>query len=93
MGVLTSQLLQEKLHALPEWKLEGEAIARLYVFPDFVRAIAFVNEVAKEAERAGHHPDIDIRYNKVSLLLTTHDQGGVTQKDMDMAQFLDSLSL
>ena len=92
MSVLTAQVLQEKMQALSQWKLEDKAIARHYTFPDFAAAMVFVNAVAREAERIGHHPDIDIRYNKVTLALTTHDQGGVTEKDLEMAHKLDSIS-
>ena len=58
---------------------------RQFQFADFLGSIAFVNSVAQVAEAAGHHPDIDIRYNKVRLALTTHDAGGITAKDFDLA--------
>jgi len=89
---LTPEMVQQGLRSLPLWKLEGKEIVRHYQFPDFVAAMLFVNEVAEKAENAGHHPDIDIRYNKVRLALISHDQGGLTQRDLKMAQALDSLS-
>jgi len=92
MSVLTPEMVQQGLRSLPLWKLEGKEIVRHYQFPDFVAAMLFVNEVAEKAENAGHHPDIDIRYNKVRLALISHDQGGLTQRDLKMAQALDSLS-
>jgi 4a-hydroxytetrahydrobiopterin dehydratase len=92
MSVLSPEMVQEKLGSLPQWKLEGKEIVRHYQFPDFVAAMAFVNQVAEKAEKAGHHPDIDIRYNKVRLGLVSHDKGGLTERDMKMAQTIDSLS-
>jgi 4a-hydroxytetrahydrobiopterin dehydratase len=92
MSVLTPEMVQEGLRSLPEWKLEGKEIARHYQFPDFAAAMVFVNKVAAKAEAAGHHPDIDIRYNKVRLALISHDKGGLTQRDLKMAQALDSIS-
>jgi 4a-hydroxytetrahydrobiopterin dehydratase len=90
MSVLSPEMVQEKLGSLPQWKLEGKEIVRHYQFPDFVAAMAFVNQVAEKAEKAGHHPDI--RYNKVRLGLVSHDNGGLTERDMKMAQTIDSLS-
>ena len=92
MSVLTPEMVQQGLRSLPLWELEGKEIVRHYQFPDFVAAMLFVNQVAAKAENAGHHPDIDIRYNKVRLALISHDQGGLTQRDLKMAQALDSLS-
>ncbi len=92
MSVLSPEMVQEKLRSLPQWKLEGKEIVRHFEFPDFVGAMAFVNQVAEKAEKAGHHPDIDIRYNKVRLGLVSHDKGGLTERDMKMALAIDSLS-
>jgi 4a-hydroxytetrahydrobiopterin dehydratase len=92
MSVLSPEIVQEKLRSLPQWKLEGKEIVRHCEFPDFAAAMAFVNQVAEKAEKAGHHPDIDIRYNKVRLGLVSHDKGGLTERDMKMAQTIDSLS-
>jgi 4a-hydroxytetrahydrobiopterin dehydratase len=91
MSVLTPEMVQESLRSLPRWKLEGKEIVRRYEFPDFAAAIVFVNQVAEQAEKAGHHPDIDIRYNKVRLALVSHDKGGLTKRDMAMAVTIDSL--
>ncbi len=92
MSVLATEIVEKRLQSLPEWKLEGKEIARYYEFADFVAAMAFVNRVAAEAEKAGHHPDIDIRYNKVRLALISHDKGGITERDMKMAAALNALS-
>ena len=91
MIVLTPEMVQESLRSLPRWKLEGKEIVRRYEFPDFAAAMVFVNQVAEQAEKAGHHPDIDIRYNKVRLALVSHDKGGLTKRDMAMAETIDSV--
>jgi 4a-hydroxytetrahydrobiopterin dehydratase len=92
MSVLSPEILQERLRSLPQWKLEGQEIVRRFQFPDFAAAMVFVNQIAEKAEKAGHHPDIDIRYNKVRLALISHDKGGLTERDMKMAREIDSLS-
>lgn len=92
MSVLAPEMVQESLRSLPQWKLEGKEIVRHYQFSDFAAAMVFVNQVAEQAEKAGHHPDIDIRYNKVRLALVSHDKGGLTRRDMGMAKTIDTLS-
>ncbi|GAA5482386.1 4a-hydroxytetrahydrobiopterin dehydratase [Haloferula sargassicola] len=86
---MTDLLEQEELKAalkrLPEWELEGKTIVRTIEFEDFSEAIDFVNDLADIAEEAQHHPDILIQYSKVTLTLTTHDVGGLTESDMEMA--------
>lgn len=77
--------INERLSDLPEWSDVNGAIQRTFNFPDFVASMAFVNKVALEAERVQHHPDILIRYDKVTLTLSTHDAGGLTDKDFDFA--------
>jgi 4a-hydroxytetrahydrobiopterin dehydratase len=79
------------LRFLPKWMRKGSVITRVFQFRDFATAMEFVNAVARLAEQAGHHPDIDIRYNKVTLSLTTHDEGGLTEKDFDLAMKTDQL--
>jgi 4a-hydroxytetrahydrobiopterin dehydratase len=83
--VLTDDELQDFLGQHPEWSLRNGKLVRQWVFTDFVHAVAFVNEIATLAEEANHHPDIDIRYNKVELGLISHDAGGITQRDARMA--------
>ncbi len=80
------------LYSLPDWKQNGEVISRTFGFKDFPAAMKFVNAVADAAEQAWHHPDIDIRWNKVTLALTTHDAGGLTEKDFALARKADELS-
>jgi 4a-hydroxytetrahydrobiopterin dehydratase len=75
----------------PDWDLEGETISRTYEFADFNQAMGFVTRVGLAAEVADHHPDIDIRWNRVTLALTTHDQGGLTEKDTNLAAVFDGL--
>lgn len=90
MATLTAVQVQEKLRPLSNWKLVGGEIVRQAEFKDFQAAMRFVNQVATEAEAAGHHPDIDIRYNKVRLALVSHDAGGITQRDFDLAGAIEA---
>jgi 4a-hydroxytetrahydrobiopterin dehydratase len=78
-----------RLAAVPRWREQGSEIVRTFEFRDFRAALGFVDKVGELAEKAGHHPDIDIRYNKVKLALTTHDAGGLTGKDFDLAGEID----
>ena len=80
------------LAALPQWQRAGEIISRTFGFQDFPAAMTFVNAVAEIAESAQHHPDIDVRWNKVTLALTTHDAGGLTEKDFALARQCDALA-
>ena len=82
--------IDEVLKTHPEWKLQGGKLIREWTFKDFVEAMQFVNKVATVAEAAGHHPDIDIRYNRVLLGLISHDTGGVTKRDAAMASRIDT---
>lgn len=86
---LTEESIQEHLAKLPGWTRQGEEITKQYQFKDFSHAMQFVNHVAQEADSVNHHPDIDIRYNKVTLTLTTHDSGGLTQNDISLAAASD----
>jgi len=92
MAKLTATQVKPALATVPEWKTHRSAIRRTYKFNDFPAAVRFVDAVAKIAEKAGHHPDIDIRWNKVTLTLTTHDEGGLTQKDFELAKRADRLA-
>jgi 4a-hydroxytetrahydrobiopterin dehydratase len=83
---LTQVELDEALQAIPGWTLQEGKLTRDWAFKDFVQAMAFVNQIATLAETAGHHPDIDIRYNHVRLGLVSHDAGGITQRDASMAK-------
>jgi 4a-hydroxytetrahydrobiopterin dehydratase len=89
MEKLSAAKIPAALAAVPEWRQLGNAITRTYAFKDFPAAMKFVNAVAGLAEQAGHHPDIDIRWNRVTLALTTHDAGGLTEKDFALAGKFD----
>jgi 4a-hydroxytetrahydrobiopterin dehydratase len=86
MALLTENEIRERLARLSGWERRGLEIRRTWTFADFGASIAFVNKVAALAEAADHHPDIDIRYSKVSLALTTHSAGGLTVRDFDLAE-------
>ena len=92
MKKLNAAQINSALAAVLNWRQNGDAIARTFQFKDFPAAIKFVNAVAEVAEREWHHPDIDIRWNKVTLVLTTHDAGGLTEKDFALARQFDLLT-
>jgi 4a-hydroxytetrahydrobiopterin dehydratase len=78
--------IQQRLGRIPGWQRRGSEITRTFTFPDFAGSMAFVSRVAGLAEAANHHPDIDIRYAKVTLTLSTHDAGGLTDRDFALAE-------
>lgn len=88
---LTEARIKERLRTLPEWSESGGVIQRTYQFKDFVASMKFVNSVAALAEQRQHHPDILIRWNKVTLSLSTHDSGGITEKDFELAAECDGV--
>ncbi|HEY5894154.1 MAG TPA: 4a-hydroxytetrahydrobiopterin dehydratase [Chthoniobacterales bacterium] len=83
--------LKTYLRRIPEWEQEGKKIERTFEFDDFTGSIDFVNAVAEIAEEEEHHPDIDIRWNKVRIVLFTHSKGGLTDLDFDLAEKIDTL--
>lgn len=90
---LSAAEIEALLKQHPDWTLQDGKLVREWAFQNFVEAIAFVNKVAPLAEAAGHHPDIDIRYNRVLLALVSHDAGGITERDASMAaQISDEFS-
>ena len=91
MPALSDHEIQSNLVSIPDWQIESGELVRTFLFKDFRASLAFVNKVGDLAENAGHHPDIDIRYNKVRLALVTHDAGGITQKDFDLAAAADKV--
>ena len=90
MPKLDSEQLEDAASDLPLWQVDSDSLFRELTFPDFKHAFAFMTEVAGEADRCDHHPDWSNVYNKVSVLLSTHDAGAVTEKDVAMARFIDS---
>lgn len=93
MSKMSDEQIQDALTGTPEWSELNGAIQRTFQFADFKVAMGVVNQVAQAAEVAQHHPDILIRYNKVTFTLSTHDASGITSKDFDLARKIDSLAL
>jgi 4a-hydroxytetrahydrobiopterin dehydratase len=91
MPSLNAQQISRRLKSVPKWSKRGRTIRRRFEFPGFLRGIDFVNRIARKAEKNDHHPDIDIRWNKVTLTLTTHSKGGLTGKDFSMARECDGI--
>jgi 4a-hydroxytetrahydrobiopterin dehydratase len=92
MDKLSDQQRDDALERLNGWQAQGEAITRTFQLRDFARAIDFVNAVAEMADDANHHPDIDIRFNKVKITLTTHSVGGLTRSDIELAAGIDAIA-
>ena len=88
---LTQEQIDARLADFTEWSVNGGALQRTFGFETFVEAMTFVNKVAEQAEEVQHHPDILVRYNKVTLTLSTHEAGGITSKDFDLARDIDRL--
>lgn len=91
MEKMTEEQIEAALEDLPQWSEVNGVIQRTYQFKDFVASMKFVATIADMAEERQHHPDILIRYNKVTLTLSTHDAGGITQKDFDLAAAADEV--
>lgn len=91
MATLSEEEIAANLEGLSGWTRQGDTISKTFKMPSFPSAIAFVTHIGFLAEAAGHHPDIDIRYNRVTLVLTTHDAGGLTSKDFDLAVAADEV--
>ncbi len=89
--LLSSPAIEARLTALPDWRLEGKTITCTRTFRDFITAVNFVNRLVAPAEAAGHHPDLFISYNRVVIKLTTHDAGGLTEKDFALAEVITTL--
>lgn len=87
---LTDDEAEEALAGLPEWTREGDEIVRTFELPSFLAVVAFVGRIAALAEAADHHPDLDIRYRRLRVALTTHDSGGLTRLDLDLARRIDA---
>lgn len=92
MALLDEGARSEFLAAHPGWELQDGAASKTFVFPGFAEAVGFTASVGVLAERAFHHPDIDIRHRRVRISLTTHDEGGLTRKDTEMAVRIDRLA-
>ncbi|MEH2450320.1 4a-hydroxytetrahydrobiopterin dehydratase [Nostoc sp.] len=90
--LLTEAEIQESAKVLSGWTVEDSKLQITRRFKDFIQAIEFVNKLVEPAESAGHHPDIEISYNKVKIILTTHDAGGLTQTDFDVARAISQIN-
>ncbi len=89
---MSLEQINKELVGLDGWNLENDSIKKTYQFENFIESIDFINKIAPIAEDMQHHPDIKINYNKVGITLSTHDQGGVTEKDFRLAAKIDKLS-
>ena len=89
MAKLSAAQITEKLKALPGWELKGDTIAKQYTFKEFMGGIRFINRIAEIAEQMDHHPDIAVNYKRVTFTLSTHDQGGITEKDTKLAEAIE----
>lgn len=92
MAKLTEADLSAGLVSLPGWERRGDSITKAFAFGTFADGIRFVDRVAVEADKADHHPDIDIRYTTVTMTLSTHSAGGLTRKDLELAAIIDRLA-
>jgi 4a-hydroxytetrahydrobiopterin dehydratase len=92
MARLDDTAVSEALRTLPGWAREGDALVKTFELPGFPDAVAFVVRAGFLAERANHHPDVDIRWKRVRVLLTTHDQGGLTERDVELATAIEALA-
>lgn len=92
MRVLSAEEIASSLGGLDGWVYDGSVIAKEYRWPAFADAVSFVVRVAFAAESRNHHPDIDVRYNRVRLALATHSQGGVTDLDVELATEIERLA-
>jgi 4a-hydroxytetrahydrobiopterin dehydratase len=86
MPALTIKQISLQLKVVPNWSKRAQTIFRTFKFQGFLKSIDFVNRIARRAQKINHHPDIDIRFDKVTLTLTTHDEGGITEKDFSLAR-------
>lgn len=91
MTVQSATQIRTSLKRVPIWRKRGREIIRTFTFEDFRDALAFVTRIGRKAEKLSHHPDIDIRYNKVTLALTTHDAAGLTKADFRLARKCDKI--
>ena len=92
MATLSETEIDDALAALPGWQRDGDRIAKEYRLGSFRDAVAFVVRLSYEAEAADHHPDLDVRYDKVTVGLSTHSEGGITAKDVDLARTIEALA-
>ena len=90
MALLSDAEIEERLRELPEWAREGKSIRRVYECGDFVGSTNFVAEIVEPAESMGHHPDLEVSWDKVTVAISTHSEGGLTEADFELAREIDS---
>jgi 4a-hydroxytetrahydrobiopterin dehydratase len=90
MSKLSETEIKEALADLPGWSVDGVALKKSFEFKNFRAAWTFMEDIAMEAEEMGHHPEWSNVYNKVDIKLSTHDEGGITEKDIDLATFINT---
>jgi 4a-hydroxytetrahydrobiopterin dehydratase len=91
MARLSDEQIEEQLSGLPGWQRDGEAIRRQFELDDFKGSVDFVNRLTPEAEGMNHHPDLEISWNKVSVTISTHSEGGLTENDFELARKVDAV--
>ena len=91
MARLDDQQIEAKLGGLDGWERSGDAISKRYELDDFKGSVDFVNRLLPEAEGMNHHPDLEISWNKVTVTVTTHSEGGLTDNDFELAKRIDSV--
>src|ERR1017187_2839452 len=91
MPALNAKQINLRLKVVPNWSKRAQTILRTFKFEGFLKSMDFVNQIARKAQKSNHHPDIDIRFDKVTLKLTTHDEGGITRKDFSLARQCDEV--
>lgn len=89
---LSDSQIQQQLIRLPDWTQQNQQLQRTFILKNFVEAIAFVNQLVEPSEQLQHHPDLLINYNRVTVTLSTHDAGGITQKDFDLANIISQIA-
>jgi 4a-hydroxytetrahydrobiopterin dehydratase len=91
MALLEDSDIQSRLEELEGWERDGDAIRKQFKLEDFVGSVDFVNKLVEPAEEMGHHPDLEISWNRVTVSLSTHSQGGLTEADFELARRIDAL--
>ena len=91
MPALTTSQIKLQLQAIPDWSKQAQTICRTFKFEGFMSSVDFVRRIAKQTLKINHQPDIEIHFDKVTLMLTTHDEGGLTEKDFSLARKCDEV--
>jgi 4a-hydroxytetrahydrobiopterin dehydratase len=92
MALLSDDEIDRRLQERPGWQREGDAIEREFKFEDFAGSVDFLNRITPPAEEMNHHPDVAISWNKVTITLSTHSEGGLTENDFELASRIDALA-